>query len=1022
MGWGLIIVAISVVITYFTAADAQRKAKKAAKAAADNARGVLIQRKGINEPIPVIYGQRRVAGAVVFTSTKNIPGGLPNEKLYMAIVLCEGPVESISDIYINGERLEGSKYTTLVTVTPVLGEDAQTADSTLTTNTNEWTSSHKLSGLAYLSVDIRMPDWGDDNPFAGAIPEFTALVRGRKVYDPRTASTAWSANAALCIRDYLTNATYGKGLASGKINDAMFGAAADILDDAETLESGITTNIGTPDAVGSWGTHVISYYAVFSGVDHTDSLRPGSAVTQNGNHFEVISASRIRGSDDTSLVYAAGTSPPATLMTTAHDVTVDPDGSAFGCHAVIETSHNIFDNINTLLLGCRGSMPYSQGQYGLLLDVAGSSVFSFGVDNIIDGISISGVSKSDKFNQVLVRYADPKADYQSNEVVFPTVGDADDVTWLAEDNGERLTTEFEAETLAMESDALNLAKAILYHSRYNLKVSFKSTSEAFQIAVGDVVDITHPTPAWTAQLFRVESIGLNPDGTASIGAREYNAGIYTYDSVAARANAIFTDLPSTDNVEAPTALVLTDSSVLIGDGSLSTILDVAFTESDDYFVSEHEVQWKVTTDSDYKSLRTTNAQAQIYGIEAGKTYDVRVRAINSFGSVSSFISDTQLVENDTTEPSAPTSVTATSAPFAIQLSWTNPADVDLDAVEIHVRSANTTPTDDTYLDETVKAKPYKAQTFRLTAGDFSPNTPYYIFLRAVDYAGNESSFTSSVNAQFQIPRSAYDWRSASSIGSQNVTITGGTDTSFDVHPSGLNAVILNGAVSGSIRLLEFDMTEKFNPSTGATGTQHTYASGIGLYSTIQDIRFNSDWSKALVLLGGHMVAMSFSSAGDLSTGSVDASFDFTSTLTDAENFCVSGDGLTLFINNQTSVYQFSVSTAYTVTGMAYASKSFTPSVGIGCLEYITASRLFGLSKSTPTGVLKITGYEFYMSTDDDISTAKLSVESEMGVDTWGNNCGAARFSTDGERMIILDGSGVSTNWMIGSSVSYVLPE
>ena len=43
----------------------------------------------------------------------------------------------------------------------------------------------------------------DDKAYASVTPNISAIVKGRKVYDPRTTSTVWSDNAALCVLDYL---------------------------------------------------------------------------------------------------------------------------------------------------------------------------------------------------------------------------------------------------------------------------------------------------------------------------------------------------------------------------------------------------------------------------------------------------------------------------------------------------------------------------------------------------------------------------------------------------------------------------------------------------------------------------------------------------------------------------------------------------------------------------------------------------------------------------------------------------
>jgi len=49
----------------------------------------------------------------------------------------------------------------------------------------------------------------DADQFSDGIPKITATIRGKKVYDPRTGTTAWSENPALCVYDYIKDSKYG---------------------------------------------------------------------------------------------------------------------------------------------------------------------------------------------------------------------------------------------------------------------------------------------------------------------------------------------------------------------------------------------------------------------------------------------------------------------------------------------------------------------------------------------------------------------------------------------------------------------------------------------------------------------------------------------------------------------------------------------------------------------------------------------------------------------------------------------
>ena len=111
------------------------------------------------------------------------------------------------------------------------GSDTQAADDELVANVTNWTTSHQLKGTAYLYVKLKY----DQDAFTSGLPTITADIKGAKVYDPRTSTTAWSDNPALCIRDYLTSTRYGRGIDTSLIDDTTFNVAANYCDETVTI-------------------------------------------------------------------------------------------------------------------------------------------------------------------------------------------------------------------------------------------------------------------------------------------------------------------------------------------------------------------------------------------------------------------------------------------------------------------------------------------------------------------------------------------------------------------------------------------------------------------------------------------------------------------------------------------------------------------------------------------------------------------------------------------------------------------
>ena len=215
--------------------------------------GVLVNKQSNIASLPVIYGQRKVGGTRIFIGSS----GTDNIYLYMVLAICEGEIHSIGDVYINDVLSTDSKYSGLLTINKYTGTDNQAADSTLVNANIGWNSAHKLSGVAYLAIRFK---W-DQDAF-GSIPTVHAIVQGKKIYDSRTSATATvanSSNPALCLRDYLTNSRYGKGLAASFIDDTLFNAAANKCDALVTSYTGSSNQkIFTCNAVINTGQSLIN--------------------------------------------------------------------------------------------------------------------------------------------------------------------------------------------------------------------------------------------------------------------------------------------------------------------------------------------------------------------------------------------------------------------------------------------------------------------------------------------------------------------------------------------------------------------------------------------------------------------------------------------------------------------------------------------------------------------------------------------------------------------------------------------
>ena len=182
----------------------------------------------------VIYGRCRVSGTVVYLSTT----GTKNEYLHIVVALAGHEIQEIESVYFNDDLVPlvsntpTGFYNGVARVNKHLGDANQTVDTDLRNDTStltegKWTDDHRLRGIAYLYVRLT---W-DTEKFPAGIPNISAVIKGKKVYDPRTTTTVYSANAALCLRDYLTDSAVGMGLSSSEVDDTAITAAANICEE-----------------------------------------------------------------------------------------------------------------------------------------------------------------------------------------------------------------------------------------------------------------------------------------------------------------------------------------------------------------------------------------------------------------------------------------------------------------------------------------------------------------------------------------------------------------------------------------------------------------------------------------------------------------------------------------------------------------------------------------------------------------------------------------------------------------------
>jgi hypothetical protein len=651
----------------------------------ETAQGILVNKASNNSAIPVVYGRRQVGIARVFVESS----GTDNNYLYMAGVLCEGGgngIESVDEIYINDKLVTWSGALTDGTVRTVNSSD-----------TNFYKDGSLISVQAFYGLDNQSAssildestNWGSNHKLSGvaylafkftwnqdafgSLPEVKVILKGKKIYDPRLDTT--------------------KG-GSGSHRE---------------------------DTASTWAYNENSALCL---LDYLRNARYGKGLPNSAFETNYDSFKTSANICDTQVT--PYTSAPA-------------DIDLFQTNLVIDTEQKVIDNVRELLNPMRAIFTYTQGKYFLIIENTGTSALSLNSDNIIGGIKIFGEKKNTKYNRVIGTFVNPDKEWQEDTITFPPADDSGlavgdrYATLLAEDNGTQLEGNFTFQGITNPYQAEELCEIILRRSRNALAVEVMVTSEALNLTIGDLIDLTYSTGGFSAKLFRIYGLSINTDSTVSLKLIEHQDNFYTWSSKALAPVIADTTLPNPNNVSAPASVTLDDQLIEYSDGVVITSLDVTIGASPDSFVDYYQVEYKLSTDTDYIVHGQGKGLFQrILNVKDGFVYNVRVKAFNTLGVGSTYTSATRTIIGGIASPADVEDFSCNIIGSDAHLSWSQIADLDLAyyAIRFSTLTSGASWSNSVSLVEKV-ARPATSITVPARVGSY--------LIKAVDKSGNLSA-------------------------------------------------------------------------------------------------------------------------------------------------------------------------------------------------------------------------------------------------------------------------------------------
>lgn len=215
-----------------------------------SATGVVGARVGLtidtNASRQVIIGETATGGSLVFWHLS----GADNQKLWMVIALADHECTSLEGVIVNGKlktwndsTLEVEDFGADLKVHFYAGTASQTHCAPLASaSAGRWTSSEVGKNVCYVVVEATY----SESKFPTGIPELGFVVKGAKLYDPRTDTTAYSENPAVALYNVLRGISVagepllGMNVPATAIRSADFTAAANACDEDVALSAGGT--------------------------------------------------------------------------------------------------------------------------------------------------------------------------------------------------------------------------------------------------------------------------------------------------------------------------------------------------------------------------------------------------------------------------------------------------------------------------------------------------------------------------------------------------------------------------------------------------------------------------------------------------------------------------------------------------------------------------------------------------------------------------------------------------------------
>ena len=342
--------------------------------------------------------------------------------------------------------------------------------------------------------------------------------------------------------------------------------------------------------------------------------------------------------------------------------------------------------IDALVNSMAGTIWYSAGKWRVKAGAYTSPVLSLNEDDLRGNISITTrASRRDNFNIVRGTFKGAETNYQKTD--FPQIRSQ---TFIDVDGGQESAIDIELPFTSTSSMAQRIAKIALYRAREQITVTAAFGMRAFQLQVGDIIQLTNTRAGWTDKTFEVANWAFAPDAEqgliVSMTLREISSTVFDW-SVDDEQALEFNNTTLANPFTKPRIGINHSLSSQIVNEHITNVLTLTVSSNQPERVDYVIVEFKKSSESKYKKMGVGElGDFQVIDIEDG-TYDFRVRAVTVLGIRSDYETLTaQIIETPKRDPQDVSNFSGALSDGVVNLTWAASTDPDLSHYKIrHTR-------------------------------------------------------------------------------------------------------------------------------------------------------------------------------------------------------------------------------------------------------------------------------------------------------------------------------------------------